>query len=198
MGDAADNILERTQARLNGIERELMRFELNAVTERFFDETTVWRQVQKLTIRPDKTAYVITTPHPTIRIGSIITVGTPGRSYRNELFFDSGVNRYTDVVFDPPNFLRFGVAPQETFGVDFATVLVPTDFEVVPEEKMARHKEALMDGLLCVLFGMTGKPWSSEKLTMYHGRLASRARAIAKRHADRAFGGPAWQFPPFA
>lgn len=52
------------------------------------------------------------------------------------------------------------------------------------------------DGLCSKLFSMPAKPWSNEKLAVYHGKRWRNAMAFRKQEANRGFvyGSPGWRF----
>lgn len=196
---AADDIFDSCQARLTGVEVPLLQSELAHAVEDFFRYATCWRQAMTIKLKAGVTRYTVVTPHPTVRIESVIATGTAqGQPFQTTPYDSALMSGQSRLVFDPPNTVRLHVAPTQEDALSFDVVLVPTNYEAVPEQTLARHREALTHSVLARCFGMTGKPWSSEKLTVYHAHKARNLANDAKRQAERGFGGPSWTFPQFA
>lgn len=196
---ASEDIFDACMARLSSVELPLLQSELKHAVEDFFRYSTAWRQGMEIKLIAGKTKYLVTTPHPLVRVESIIAAGTSvGEQFATTAYDSALMSGQSRLVFEPPSSVRLHVAPTEDGVLSFDVVLVPSSYEAIPEQTLARHREALTDALLARLCGMPGKPWSSEKLTAYHATKARNRANDAKRQAERGYGGPSWSFPPFA
>jgi hypothetical protein len=196
---ASEDIFDSCMSRLSGVELPLLQGELKHAVEEFFRTSTAWRQAIEIKLLAGKTKYMVTTPHPLVRVESVIDTGTSsGARYATTAYDSKLMTGSSRLVFEPPTTVRLHVAPTEDGLLSFDVVLVPSSYEAIPEQVLARHREALTHGLLSRLCGMPGKPWSSEKLTAYHARKAANMANDAKRQVERGYGGPSWTFPPFA
>lgn len=67
----------------------------------------------------------------------------------------------------------------------------------VPDWMFESYFNDWYDGTLGRLYAMPSKPWSNEKLAIYHGRRFRNAMGARKQEARRGFtyGVPGWRFP---
>ena len=80
------------------------------------------------------------------------------------------------------------------------TVIDPTDGEGMPHMPdwiAEKYQDYLASGLLSRLAMQTGKPYSSDKMAMYHGRRFSEGISLARKEARQGhvYGGQRWTFP---
>jgi len=79
-------------------------------------------------------------------------------------------------------------------------VRVTDDFPILPDWMWDKHYACILDGVLSRMMSQPGKPYSSERLAIYHGRRFRNAIASARVEAMRSnkYRGQNWQFPQFA
>jgi hypothetical protein len=67
----------------------------------------------------------------------------------------------------------------------------------LPEWMFEQFFQDWYDGVLGRLYGMPSKPWTSEKLAVYHGKRFRQAMGFRKQEAPRGFtyGVPNWRYP---
>lgn len=92
--------------------------------------------------------------------------------------------------------------PRSSTSLIFELVLVPSargQAEEVPDELIDRHYNGLLEGALAVLYEMPAKPWSSDRLALYHRRRFTREWTNAKRAVDSRGNQrlTTWRFPYF-
>ena len=80
------------------------------------------------------------------------------------------------------------------------TIIDPTDSEglpSMPDWAVEKYQDYITSGLLSRLAMQPGKPYSNEKLVMYHGRRFLQGIALAKKEAQQGhtFGGQRWAYP---
>lgn len=84
--------------------------------------------------------------------------------------------------------------------------LTPTDpvtrqgYPVVPDWLLERYRDTIEAGVMSKMMSQAAKPYSSERLAIYHMRRFRSGIAIARTDAMRqnAYRGQAWRFPSFA
>jgi hypothetical protein len=75
-----------------------------------------------------------------------------------------------------------------------------TGYPFVPEWLLDRYRDTIEAGVMSKMMSQAAKPYSSERLAVYHMRRFRSGIAIARTDAMRqnAYRGQAWRYPSFA
>jgi len=187
--DDTDKLMDMARVKLPGARDNIIQHELYASMEEFLRTTNVWVEEIEITTVVDEQTYVVI-PTELATITRLISVVDSD---------DIDVRAY----FKTPGELYLVTAPStaETLTVKVAlTVAGPTDdagFPRAPSWIYSKYREDLLDGVVGRMMGHPAKPYSNERLAVYHLRRFRNAMAVAKAEGRHGylFSGQQWKFP---
>lgn len=196
---SVERILNSVQSRLNGgVLEDFARAELLDVTENYFEKTCAWRESIDVTFRVGRRETTIPLPDTACRVIQIWYVGDNNQNLIPVPATVEGELNTRLVQFVPPFTLRLREGRDEEFDASFVCALTATDLDAFSDELMERHREGLTHALLARLYAIPQRPWTSDKMMVWHSRMERRFVSEATRQAARNYGGPLWMFPQFA
>jgi hypothetical protein len=186
---ALDRILDNARIHLPSALDDALRLELFNVLDEFFRATSMWQEDVTFNVRPGVISYEIANFDPGQMIALMGIVN-------GDLLPISGTMREpgTIIVLNDPS-------KRETYTATVAlTVVDPTDRDgnpECPEWILQKYFADVLEGLLGRMMAQPAKPYSSERLAIYHTRKFRNVMANARVEAwhHNLYGGQRWQFP---
>jgi hypothetical protein len=182
-----DRIITNARIRLPGVLDTVMKSEMFFVMKEFLTDTGAWKEYVAFTITSEVEAYDIY-PNDAFDIHRLIGVKD---SSENDV--------YSWFTYPGRINIRGACATGEALA---EVVAIPKttdndDYPRCPEWLYTKYENTILDGILSRLLSQPAKPYSSEKLAIYHMRRFRNGMAIAtsdarRNHVDR---GQAWRFP---
>lgn len=198
MSTTTDRILDSLMSRVQGLDTAFAQAELLSACESFFERSFAWRETLRVTIRAGKRDTTIIPTVQSSRILHVYYLGDASQTVQLVPFTVEGEQSTALMQFIMPSTLRLRVAREEDFVASLAVALTSNTLGDFPEDLLARWREGITNEALARLYAVPSRPWTSNQLALWHGRLAKRDISEAHRMASRGYGGPLWQFPPFA
>jgi hypothetical protein len=184
----AERLMKRARMRLPGALDDAIRAELYNAADELFQDSSCWQEDISVAVTAGDDEYTLT-PASTANIVRLVGVLNSA---------DCPVDATLEL---PDNLvLRFEPAQAETFT---ATVVLSVsgldadDFPNLPAWVWDRHSNALLDGVLSKMMTQPAKPYSNERMSVYHMRRFRNAVAAAKvaAHHRNLEDGQRWRFP---
>ena len=195
---SVERILNSVQTRLNGgVLEDFARAELLDVAELFFERSCAWRETFDVTWAAD-TAQATVTLSANTRIVQLMYVGDSTQKVQLTAATVEGESSTSIAKFVEPNILLLQDGRAEEFAASAVCAMTATSLDAFPAELLVRWREGLTNGLLGRLYAIPQRPWTSEKLALWHTRLEKFSISQAQRLSARNFGSPGWRFPQFA
>lgn len=190
---AADltRLLDMCRIRLPGTLDAPIRFELFSALDEFFRRSNIWQEDIDFDVLAGETCYEIDPEEiPVAKIVRLLSVKNADEIPLNATMATPG-----EIILasEPP------AAGVYTAKVSL-TVKDPVDandYPRMPEWIMQQYREGLLDGVLGRMMSQVGKPYSNERMSIYHLRRFRNVMAQATKDAQHAnvHGANAWQYP---
>jgi len=186
-------LLANTRVQVPGALDDMLKLELFNTLDEFFVETHSWLQEISVTTAVDDKTYTLT---PTASTGAIISL----MSVVNSSEFSVSATMPTT-----GNLLLTNAPSQiEVLTVKVAlTVVEPLDadgYPNIPSWLLKKYGGAIFEGLVGRMMTQPVKPYTNERMAIYHMRkfraLISQARSEARR--ENSYDAQRWRFPQFA
>lgn len=200
---AVDRLRAQAQMQLPGALDGPLTMAIFGVVSQFCIKTnTLWEE-QNINLRVDKRDYEVQASEADLYYTKLLSV------VRNDQSTDQRL--LTDPVQVPASMLNPGVlrlrdTPNQVFQITarFAMAPRPTDnfgsLPNIPDNFWDMHHDVLLEGLLGSMMGQVAKPYSNERMGIFHGRrfLAGCSTAKVEALNGQLVGGQAWRYPHFA
>lgn len=182
-----DRIVNNITVRLPGVLEALVKTELFSTLNEFLTETGLWTEEITFEVTGGETSYEVypEAAAAVIRLQSVTENDIPVAATMPE-----------------PGVVRLRNEPSAATEMVATVVLSPNtldqdDYPSVPLWVWGKYENALIDGVLGRMFMQPAKPYSSERLAIFHSRRFRSAIGAGKsdarrQHLDR---GQAWRFP---
>jgi hypothetical protein len=188
-----DRVVKNTMTQLPGALLDVVKLELFNVLEEFFNDTSIWKEDIELDITAGETEYFVT-PEAT----------NAARITRLERVESNDANKFEiKATMVEPGTIVLNIEPttnQEAIAKVILTVGDPQDrdgYPFSPEWIVQKWYGGLVDGLIGKLMAQPAKPYTNERMSIFHTRkfesAKSQARAAA-RHTNLQ-GAQRWRFP---
>lgn len=189
-----ESVKQSALARLPGADPALIDMEMRWVAHEFMSETRLWRRTMDITLLPLIRDYAIP-------IEDYETVTLLKRSAYGERELGNGIptpdtnegsprfvgllNDRTARVYPLPGTEQLNT----TITLDLCASVLPVLDVPLPDE-IRPYNQALLDGLLARMLGMADKPWTDQRMALYHRQEFVRAFTMTRREMekDRTFG----------
>lgn len=172
----------------------------NAVST-FCREGNVWQETQNFSTKVDKKVYEIVAETPDAYYNKLLYLEAFDPTDPNgEVTTPTQVAAYfnsttTELVLQntPTEVQRlrgtFAVVPRATDRLD--------QYPAIPEAFWDKHHDAILEGTLARMMAHAAKPYSNERLSIFHGRRFKAATSTAKNdlYNGDVRGGQNWSFP---
>lgn len=197
---AYDRLITNARNNLPGALEATLKLEVFNATHDFCAGSTVWQDVQTLRTKANKVDYEVTASDQNAYYTQILY------GYRQEQDPDTLEWRKSidiGVVMNSPTNIKLLYTPNsvENLVVVFAMAPVPTDelgdLPGIPESFWSMYHNVIMEGVLGRMMSQAAKPYSNERLGIYHLRKFRTAIATAKVEKDNGNvrGGQGWIYP---
>lgn len=185
-------LLNKVQMRLPGALDSAVKIELFDVLDEFFKGSNIWTEDIDVDVDDTTDTYDVV-PTDDGQINRLIGIVN-----------SDSVPVYGDMAIPGTLILRNTPSQEETFTVKVAlTVVDPvrTDgWAMFPDWIMLKYGADFAEGVLGKMMSQPNKPYTNERLAIYHLRRWQGAIATARSEARRAnvFRGQSWRFPAFS
>lgn len=200
---AVDRLRAQAQMQLPGALDGPLTMALFGVVSEFCIKTnTLWEE-QDIRTRVDKRDYEVSATEADLYYTKILSVvSNDGDTDQRLLTNPPPVPAY----MLNPGVMRFHTTPtvSQLVTVRFAMAPRPTDnfgsLPNIPDNFWDMYHAVLLEGLLASMMGQVAKPYSNERMGIFHGRRFIAGCSTAKVEAinGQLVGGQAWRFPRFA
>lgn len=189
-GTALVRLMDLLRVRLVSARDEILKMELFATLDEFFRVTNLWQEEVAFTVAVGTTLYEIESEEATAKIIRLLQVVNSD---------DSPVHATMQI----PEELVFATEPSaiDTYTATVALTLAePTTsdgYPRFPSWVLEKYLDNVMDGVLGRMMSQAAKPYSSERLAIYHLRRWRNAMAQATvdvQHKNLQ-GAQAWRYP---
>ncbi len=183
-----DNLRIKLPAALDGV----IQLEFYNALDEFFRDSQTWVEEVPFTTELDVLDYDVT-PTGHARIHQLVGVtDSEGRAIAATMALPGVVSLLSP--FTTGNVLNAWISLAPTDPVS------NTGYPFVPDWLVERYRDTIEAGVLSKMMSQAAKPYSSERLAVYHMRRFRSGIASARTDAMRqnAYRGQAWRFPSFA
>lgn len=177
-----------------------IKIEIFNTVSTFCRESNTWQETQSFNTRIGKQVYEVTAESPDAYINQLLNLEVFDPADPNGL-----VTLATPVpaIFRAPNELKLLNTPQvvERLRATFSVVPRATDkmgdYPAIPETFWDKYFDAFIEGTLARMMAHAAKPYSNERLGIFHGRRFKAATSMAKNdlYNGEVRGGQNWSFP---
>jgi hypothetical protein len=184
-----ERLMDVLRVRIPGATDAALKLELRQVADDFCQETNVWREEIPVTAVPGQREYPLIPEGQSsvVRLLSVINgSGFPVRASMpvpGDLLLMSEPTATTDLV--------------ATVAMTIPDAETRDGYPVMPEWVWGRYSDTIIDGVQARMFSQIAKPYSNERMAIYHMRrysgLVSKARAEG-RH-ENTYSVQRWQYP---
>jgi len=182
-------LMDLARVRLPGSRDNILQLELFEVIDEFLRETNLWREEIEIDVVADETEYLIV---PT-GVATIVRL----MWLLDENDFPVGC------TMEVPGEIVLNTVPSSAATLTATVALSvssPADrdgYPVVPEWILTHYSGALLDGLQGRMMSQIGKPYSNERMSVYHLRRFQGAIGQARVHGKRKnlYAAQVWRFP---
>jgi hypothetical protein len=189
---ALTRLMNNARSELPGVTDMALRLKLFDVINEFLTDSRAWRDTISFTTNVDDTTYEIYS-NETATILALIGITDAN---------DAPVK----ATMPTPGSIVLANAPDAETDCEAEvaiTVVDPTDaddYPVMPEWLLERYGRTLLMGLLGGMMTQIAKPWTNERMAVYHTRRFRNGIATARAEVDHAHlqDGQRWRFPSFA
>lgn len=191
-----ERILDNLRVRLPGAIDSAIKLELFNVLDELCRDARLWREKISLTV----TAANITAEKVEYEVDPSDGVIVGLMDLRNS--DDIPVKGSMDI----PGVLEFDEVPGTADTFEVTVALAPSDIRtsddmpVIEDWIWEKHYQTIIAGVLSNMMAQAAKPYSNERLGVYHGRKFRGGVASARTEAlhSHKYGGQTWRFPHFA
>ena len=184
MSVSIERLFMNARLRLPGAMEEVLKQELFMVLDEFFRTTNLWHEEMRFTAVKGQNTY---------SFAPVIGIWTT----ESDIGFRAAMFKPGDVyLLHSPN----STVPMTADMI--LTVDDPVDhdgFAQFPEAILQNYHATILDGLLGRMMSQPAKPYTSEKLSIYHMRRYRNGLAIARVDGEHANvkGAQRWRFPAY-
>lgn len=184
-------LMDNARTHLPGALDGAMKLELFNVYDEFFQGSKSWTDEIEFTLRAGRTEADLVTSEPGVIEGLVWVLNS---------------DRIPVAATMPiPGTLRVQTAPLEDLTLTATvslTVVDPTsnDYPQVPDWLLLKYGAGILDGLLSRMMAQPAKPYTNERMGIFHTRRFRNTIVRAKAEAEHQnlFSGQTWRFPQFA
>jgi hypothetical protein len=189
MSHALYRLTDDIRNRIPGVVDPMIQSELFAVADELFNRSNCWTALMPFTTSSTSKEYTLV-PDVASRIVRLNEIKDADEMMVRGYMSEPG----TVVLWEYPS-------TTETYTADVVlTVADPTTRDgdpVIPEWALVQYREVLLDGCLGRLMSQIAKPYSNERLAIYHMRRFRNgiAQAKAEKTHGNLYRGQRWSFP---
>jgi hypothetical protein len=197
---AINRLMANLRTQLPGALDNTLKLEIFNTVATFFHDSNVWQETQSFNTKPDKQNYEVTADNADAFYTQLLDL----RTYDPE---DPNFERTTSItvpawligptelhLYNRPLDVQrlratFAVAPRATDRMD--------QFPAIPDAYWDKYHDVFMEGALARMMAQVAKPYSNERMGIFHGRRFKAATSMAKNdfYNGDMRGGQHWRFP---
>ncbi|HLL28969.1 MAG TPA: hypothetical protein VKT73_15135 [Xanthobacteraceae bacterium] len=183
-------ILDNLRVRLPGALDTALKLELFNVLNEFLKKSNAWQEDILVDVKPGVTDYPIEPADGVInRVMQVVN--------------SAGINVRATFAVPPDLILEVAPVQNDTLTVTVSLTVADTDrdeFPVFPDWMFSNYYDDFIDGALGRMMSQPAKPYSNERLSIYHLRRFHNAVARAKAEIQHGnlYSAQSWRYPAFA
>lgn len=184
-----DRLMNNLRIRVPGATDAALRLELFNVVDSFCSDTNVWKELIPVDIVADVKEYILT---PT-GISQIVRLFSVVNGSGLPIFATMPVPG--DLLLrDTPN---VATSAEATVSLTINDPVTRDEYPILPEWIWSRYSADFQDGVQAKMFSQIAKPYSNERMAIYHMRRfeGAVARARAEARKDFTYAAQRWMFP---
>jgi len=182
-------LMDNLRIRCPGAIDDVLKLEIYWTFAEFLQDSNCWYEDVEFAVTPDVTTYYVT---PTYAATAVRLLGVINSSNQGQF-----------AGFSLPDEVTLAVAPSQndTYTARLAlTISDPVNrdgFPDYPDWVLAKYSIEIMDGVLGRMFTQVAKPYTNERMAIYHSRRFRTGVAQAKVEAQHqnVYRGQNWKFP---
>lgn len=195
---AIQRLMTNLRVHLPGALDSAMKLEMFNAAAELCVRSSVWQDRQPFNTRIGKSKYEMSAPQHDAYYTQLLGL------YKDDGDGDDNtVGPPVKAVFEEPTTLRLLTTPTtvERLIAVFAMAPRPTDeigdHPAIPDEYWSKYHDVLYEGALSRMLAHPAKPYSNERLGIYHGRrfVAMTSQAKNDHYNGNVRGGQNWSFP---
>jgi hypothetical protein len=187
-----ERLMKNIRIRMPGVLDDVILLELYNTFDSFLQGTNIWKE--NITFTAQYGAAVGDTV--------IIEPEVAGQIYQLLGVINSQGTQERMVMPNPPELVYVDI-PSTTDQWTAQVAITCTDpvtrdgYPVVPDWILAKYRQVITDGTLSRIFSQPSKPYTSDKLAIFHARLfeAGKGKAKAEASQQNLYRGQAWRYP---
>jgi hypothetical protein len=186
-----DRLLQAARTHLPGALDSALQVEMYNVVDDFLTESSIWQETAAFITAVGTTDYEIDLEN--------------NATFLRLLYVLGNANRPVIATMEEPGVVVLRTIPQTienmTARVSLTLKGVTSEgWPSIPSWMWQRYREGLLDGLLAKMLVQPAKPYTNERLAIFHGRKFNVAKSRARSEANRMklYDAQAWRFPKFA
>ncbi len=186
--DAQARILNGCRVHLPGAIDPAIKYELFNVVDDLCRDARLWREEIEVTVTSGDKIYTVT-PTDGVIVGLMMVTNSGLTPVAGTM----SVPGTLELALDPPDddyIVTVALAP-------LSSEVDADEFPVIDNWIWQKHYQCLIDGTVSRMMAQVAKPFSNERLAIFHGRRFRNAIAVARTEALRSntYGGQNWRFP---
>jgi hypothetical protein len=197
---AIERLLANLRTQLPGALDGTLRLEIFNTVSTFCRESNTWQETQSFNTKVGKQLYEVTAEAPDAYYNVLLNLEAYDPTDENgEVTTPIPIAAW----FDAPTSLKLRYVPTEVQRLRGTFSVVPraTDrmdqYPAIPEAFWDKYHDAFIEGVLSRMMSQPAKPYSNERLGIFHGRRFKAATSMAKndKYNGDVRGGQNWSFP---
>ena len=197
---AIQRLLHNLRTQLPGALDNTLRLEIFNTVATFCHDSNVWQEEQSFNTKPNKQDYELTADNADAYYSQLLNIVAYDPSDPK-----GETTMWTNVWgwMVGPTTLRLNCKPLETQRMRANFVVVPraTDrmdqYPNIPDAFWDKYHDVFMEGVLARMMAQVAKPYSNERMGIFHGRRFKAATGLAKNdfYNGDVRSGQHWHFP---
>lgn len=182
-------VMNNARIRLPGAIDSNIKLEMFNTLHEFFADSKCWLDTVTFTTRAGRTSYEVVPDDPATIVSLVRVLDSNDVPVRASMAIPGTI----DLDLDPNQ--------SATFTAELMlNVVDPIDrdgYPLMPDWLLAKYYSAILDGLLGKMMSQSAKPYSNERLGIFHMRRFRSSIAVARAEARHGnlYDGQRWQFP---
>lgn len=200
---AINRLMANLRTQLPGALDATLKLEIFNTVHDFCVATSAWEEDQAFTTKIGKDVYEITAGSANEYITQLLSLV---RADPTDITGQRVIPTPVPAVMSLPTQLKLLTVPTivERLVATYAVAPRPTDdmdeFPSLPESFWDKYNNALFEGALAKMMSHVAKPYSNERMGIYHGRrfVAAMSTHKVEKYNGMVRGGQNWTFPGWA
>lgn len=194
-------LFNNARVKIPGAIDDMLKLELYNVLFEFFTDSNIWQDQLAVPVTTATATYTLT-PSDTSQITRLMSVNTSATNGSLQVFATMQVPG-TMILKNTPTVADTLVVVIAKTVIDPVSSGSPGDdpiqygFPNYPTWVVDKYFLGILDGLIGQMMAQTAKPWTNEKLAVFHLRKFQQVITTARNEANRmnVFGAQRWTYP---